>query len=256
MSGDHSDQITSTDAKLVLLEMSADRGNRMDDTGKIAEQSLGEPETAEAPPRKKTRRREQQRAIDTRRAILEAALNEFAERGFDGASVRRIGERAGLEFTLIKYHFRSKDALWRAVAENAFGQIEALWDEAVPADSQMSAAERVKIEFRTFLRFTVAHTAFHHFMLRENQGASPRLAWLVDKLLKKTMSRVVPQIRQAQADGQLIQADPAHVYYMLIGMSSVLSSLNGEMSATIGFSLNDSKAVDAFWNLIERAVFN
>jgi len=27
------------------------------------------------------------------------------------------------------------------------------------------------------------------------------------------------------------------------------------MSATIGFSLNDSKAIDAFWDLIERAVF-
>ena len=147
------------------------------------------------------------------------------------------------------------DALCRAVSENAFEQIEAQWDEAIPAGSEMLAAERVKIEFRTFLRFTVEHTAFHHFMLRENQGASPRLAWLVDRLLKNTMSRIVPQIRQAQAEGTMIIGDPALVYYLLIGMSSVLSSLNGEMSTTIGFSLNDSKAIDDFWNLIERAVF-
>jgi len=61
-----------------------------------------------------------------------------------------IGERAGLEFTLIKYHFRSKDALWRAVAESAFEQIGALWDEAIPGDSQMSAAERVKTSSAPF----------------------------------------------------------------------------------------------------------
>lgn len=228
----------------------------MDDTGKVAGRSPAATEPAPASPRKKARRREQQRAIETRRVLLEAALNEFAERGFDGASVRRIGERAGIEYTLITYHFRNKDALWRAVAEHAFEQIEALWDEAIPPGSEMPAAERVKIEFRTFLRFTVAHTAFHHFMLRENQGPSPRLPWLVERLLKKTMSRVVPQIRQAQAEGTMIEADPALVYYMLIGMSSVLSSLNGEMSETIGFSLNDSKAIDDFWALIERAVFN
>jgi hypothetical protein len=38
-------------------------------------------------------------------------------------------------------------------------------------------------------------------------------------------------------------------------MSSVLSSLNGEMSATIGFSLNDSRSVDAYWRLVEQAMF-
>jgi AcrR family transcriptional regulator len=240
-----------------MLDLGADDRNRMDDTGKITEQGLSNPETAQQPPSppKKARRREQQRAIETRRVLLEAALNEFAERGFDGASMRRIGERASLEFTLIKYHFHSKEALWRAVAERAFEQIEAMWDEAIPADSELSAADRVKIEFRTFQRFTVAHTAFHHFMLRENQGASPRLAWLIDKLLKRTMSRILPQIRQAQDDGQLIQGNPAHVYYLLIGMSSVLSSLNGEMDATVGFSLNDSKGVDEFWDLIDRAMF-
>jgi TetR/AcrR family transcriptional regulator len=220
-------------------------------TNSTVAESASEP----APVKRLRKRREQQRSIETRRAILDAALNEFAERGFDGASLRNIGDRAGIEFTLIKYHYRTKDLLWRAVAENSFEQIEALWDEAIPPDSQMTAAERVKTEFRTFLRFTLAHTAFHHFMLRENQGNSPRLAWLVDKFLLKTIDRVVPQIEEAQAAGDLIKAKPAMVYYMLIGMTSVLSSLHGEMGMTIGFTLEDCSAVDEFWDLIERAIF-
>ncbi|WP_176598331.1 MULTISPECIES: TetR/AcrR family transcriptional regulator [Sphingobium] len=205
--------------------------------------------------RRKTNRREQQRSVETRQAILEAALNEFAERGFDGSSVRRIGERAGLEYTLITYHYRTKEALWKAVAEYAFEQIEAMWDEAIPPDSQMSASERVRAEFRTFLRFTVEHTAFHHFMLRENQGSSPRIGWLVEKILSKTRERILPQIRAAQAEGQLLQGDPDHVYYMLIGMTSTLSSLNREMTETIGFSIKDEEAVERYWNLVERAIF-
>ncbi|WP_084688266.1 TetR/AcrR family transcriptional regulator [Paraburkholderia oxyphila] len=200
-------------------------------------------------------RREQARAIETRRAIMDAALNEFAERGFDGASMRRIGERAGLEYTLITYHFRNKDTLWHAVAEDAFAQIEAKWNEAIPPDSEMPAAERVREEFRTFLRFTIEHTAFHHFMLRENQGDSPRLAWLVENVLLRTRERLLPQIRAAQAKGAILKADPDLLYYMLIGMTTVLSSLKGEMSASIGFSLDDSKAVNQYWKLIEKAVF-
>ena len=205
--------------------------------------------------RRKTNRREQQRSIETRQAILEAALNEFAERGFDGASTRRIGERAGLEYTLITYHYRTKEALWKAVAQYAFEQIETLWDTAVPIDSEMCPADRVRVEFRTFLSFTVEHTAFHHFMLRENQGSSSRMRWLIDKILSKTRERVLPQIRAAQAEGKLIGGDPDYVYYMLIGMTSALSSLNREMSETIGFSIKDEQAVDRYWKLIERAVF-
>jgi TetR/AcrR family transcriptional regulator len=205
--------------------------------------------------RRKTNRREQQRSIETRKAILDAALNEFAERGFDGASMRRIGDRAGLEYTLITYHYRTKDALWKAVAENAFEQIRTLWDAAIPVDSDMSAAERVRIEFKTFLRFTVEQTAFHHFMLRENQGSSPRMNWLIQQILKKSRDRILPQIRAAQEEGSLIEGNPDHVYYMLIGMASTLSSLNREMSETIGFSIRDPKAVASYWDLMERAIF-
>jgi TetR/AcrR family transcriptional regulator len=71
----------------------------------------------------------------------------------------------------------------------------------------------------------------------------------------KTRDRILPQIRAAQADGALIKADPNLLYYMLIGMTSVLSSLKGEMSETIGFSLDNSKAVNRYWKLIEQAVF-
>ena len=203
----------------------------------------------------KVGRRPQKRAIDTRRAILDAALNEFAERGFEGASVRRIGERAGLEYTRITYHFKNKAALWRAVATDAFAQMDATWEAALQSNPEMSAAASVRLELKTLLQFTVEHTAFHHFMLQENHGPSPRLKWIVKKILAKARARVVPKIRQAQAEGQMLPGDPDLVYYMLIGMTSVLSSLKDEMRATVKLSLADSTAVQAYWQLIERAVF-
>lgn len=211
--------------------------------------------TAEDGARKRPRkRREQQRAIDTRRAILEAAIDEFAERGFEGASVRRIGERAGLEFTLITYHFRNKDALWRASCEHAFAKMEADRQIAI-ADKATPPAEALRCELRTLLRFTVEHSNFHQFMLRENQGSSPRLQWMVDTVLSNTMRRILPHIEAAQAEGRLIAEDPALLYYMLIGMVTAPSSLSGEMAATIGFSLKDPEAVERYWEVMERAVF-
>src|ERR1700757_5453356 len=74
------------------------------------------------------KRAEQQRSLDTRASILDAAIAEFAARGFEGASIRAIADRLGLQHPLITYHYRTKDILWRAAAEHAFAQIRNEWD--------------------------------------------------------------------------------------------------------------------------------
>src|SRR4051794_8205845 len=66
-------------------------------------------------------RRPQARAIDTRERILAAALAEFAEHGFAGASPRAGATAAGVQHPLVSYHFESKEGLWRAVLEATVG---------------------------------------------------------------------------------------------------------------------------------------
>ena len=53
----------------------------------------------------------------TRERILAAAREVFAERGYDGASVRQIAARAGLTDPALYYYFDSKEALHRALLE-------------------------------------------------------------------------------------------------------------------------------------------
>ena len=92
--------------------------------------------------RQRKMRAQQQRALATRAAILNAAIAEFAERGFEGASIRRIADRTGLQHPLITYHYRSKDILWRAAAEHAFTRIREEWDLRVPEQAPVSTLER------------------------------------------------------------------------------------------------------------------
>jgi AcrR family transcriptional regulator len=48
----------------------------------------------------------------TREAILEAARKAFAEKGFDGASIRAIATSAGVDPALVHHYFGSKDQLF------------------------------------------------------------------------------------------------------------------------------------------------
>lgn len=201
------------------------------------------------------RRREQQRAVETKLTILKASLVEFAEKGFDAASIRSIASRTGLQHPLITYHYRSKEILWRAVAEHAFGEIERLWDTQVETDPTLTPLQRVEREYRAFLRFTLEYPDFHHFMLRENRPGNPRLRWLVHSVIQPLLSRILPQIRASQAAGELPQGDPVLIHYMLIGAASVLSSLGAEILEATGLAPDSPSVVESYWSIIEHTIF-
>jgi TetR/AcrR family transcriptional regulator, regulator of cefoperazone and chloramphenicol sensitivity len=56
----------------------------------------------------------------TRQRIVKAAVELFAEHGFDGASVRAIVTKARVNQAAINYHFQGKDGLYLEVLKAAF----------------------------------------------------------------------------------------------------------------------------------------
>ena len=58
-----------------------------------------------------------ERSANTRRALVEAAIETLKEHGFSGASARAIAERAGLNQGLVFYHFGSVASLLLAALD-------------------------------------------------------------------------------------------------------------------------------------------
>jgi AcrR family transcriptional regulator len=56
---------------------------------------------------------------ETRDALLEAAAEVFAERGFNAATVRHICQRAGANIAAVSYHFGDKEQLYAEVLKHA-----------------------------------------------------------------------------------------------------------------------------------------
>jgi TetR/AcrR family transcriptional regulator len=201
------------------------------------------------------KRAEQQRSLETRGAILDAAIAEFAERGFEGASIRAIADRLGLQHPLITYHYRSKDILWRAAAEHAFAQIRAGWDNSAPENSDLPPLARLREEYATLFRYTVAFPEFHRFMRQEAFTKSPRLKWVAETVVTPLLGRLIPQIVAAQKQGLLPAVDPILFHYMMVSLTATLSGFGPEMQATSGRSAEDAKLVEAYWRLVDETVF-
>jgi AcrR family transcriptional regulator len=57
---------------------------------------------------------------ETRSRVLAAATEVFARDGFEGASLRRIAERAGIDIATLKYHVADKAALFAEVYQDGY----------------------------------------------------------------------------------------------------------------------------------------
>lgn len=200
-------------------------------------------------------RAEQQRAQETRTTILNAALSEFASKGYDAASIRSIADRIGLQHPLITYHYRTKDILWRAVAEHVFERIREKWQVYLDDAPTASAAERVKLEYRALFKFTVEFPEFHRFMLQGILEDSPRLHWLADNVLKPKINWLLPQIQAAQDEGVLPKIEPILLHYLLLSLTSMLSTFGTEMQATSKLSASAPSVVEAYWGTVEKLLF-
>ena len=84
-------------------------------TKKVSRRTVAQRPTRKSELQPRAHRRGARRGDTTRHAILEAAERCFAERGFDGVSLRAITQAAEVDLALVNYHYGSKDNLLRAV---------------------------------------------------------------------------------------------------------------------------------------------
>jgi TetR/AcrR family transcriptional regulator len=179
----------------------------------------------------------------TRERLLDAALIEFSERGFDGASTRNIARRAGCHQPQINYHFDSKEALWEATMSRLFAEM------AVEFESLDSITDPV-VKFETvihqFVRYAARRPELNRIMVAEAMAQTPRLKWIVDNFSSDAYQRILEIWRDVRAAGHGADIDERIVYHVFIGAASLLWANAPEMQLIDpSISADDSNMVQS-----------
>jgi AcrR family transcriptional regulator len=136
----------------------------------------------------------------TKARLLEAAGEEFAERGFGEARVRAICERAGANLAAVNYHFGGKEQLYLAAVMEAHRcAIQNPPERAVTAGTP---AEQLRQYIHFFLSNVVAmkrqKNGWHQvLMLREMLQPTAALETLVREAIRPRFERLKEILRQA-----------------------------------------------------------
>lgn len=167
----------------------------------------------------------QTRKTATRRQILAAAVHEFAEGGFAGATMDQIARKAGVNKATIYYHIGDKQALYAAVLHDVFGQIaQSILQDAGKAATPM---EKLKIYFSTIERTIFEHPDIPRIMLREIASRGEHLPHIVISDFIQIFLKLSGILQEGEQQGLFVKTSPIIVHFMTVGPFIFLKNLEG-----------------------------
>jgi len=155
----------------------------------------------------------------SRKAILRAALVEFAQQGLSGARMDAIAQTAGVNKALLYYYFRDKESLYGAILDRFFAQL---------LERVMTVCDQPGTAGQRFLSYASAHfdavaespyyaRIFMSELMSTARGGSPHFDRLFAQYLRPIGTRVSALLQAGVASGEFRSVDPNQFLPSAIG---------------------------------------
>lgn len=158
--------------------------------------------TAQARPRLGSRGRPE----ETRTAILQAAVREFAREGIAGARTDAIARAAKVNKALLYYYYRDKDALYGAALDHVFQERNEFLMRVLAED--IPPGQKILRYVGAFFDYLAEHPSHREMVQREMLARGSQMQRIVKLYLKPIYLELVKVLREGIASGIFRPVDP------------------------------------------------
>jgi TetR/AcrR family transcriptional regulator len=152
---------------------------------------------------------------NTEQIILEAARNVFMLKGYTGARMQEIADKAGINKALLHYYFRGKDQLFEAVFAQAIHSFLPIIRKVLEAE--IPFREKIVLFVETYVDVLIANPHIPAFVIHELNTNPGRF---IDKLKNNGINPNIlfEQIKMEVESGQIRNISGDHFIVNLLGM--------------------------------------
>ena len=152
----------------------------------------------------------------TQQALLAAATELFAERGYDGVALSAIADRARVNKAMVSYHFGGKRKLYLAIVTATFADIVAR-AETLPT-SRRSAPDLLRALIALVAETATGRNAhFPVIMLREVLAGGRHLGAATLSYPLRVANVVRQIVERGVREGSFRRVDPLLTHLSLVG---------------------------------------
>jgi len=134
----------------------------------------------------------------TRERLLGAAARAFGSVGFSGARLEDIAAEAGIRRSSLLYHFDSKQTLYTAVLEHAFGELERRMEVTMSSADSFEARHRSLVE--GMIVFEHEHRPLLQVLMRSLLDHDASSAALLERSFVPLVDRIEHFMRMGAGD--------------------------------------------------------
>jgi TetR/AcrR family transcriptional regulator len=160
------------------------------------------------------------RPEQSRAAILQAAVREFADHGVAGARTDAIARAAKVNKALLYYYFKDKEALYGAVLDHVFGGLIAHVGEVLSRD--LPPQEKILAYAGAHFDYVASHPLYPRIVQGEmmgiGRGRANHLERIVKQYFRPLFGRVSEVLKTGQATGEFRPVDPLHFVPSMIAV--------------------------------------
>jgi len=192
--------------------------------------------------KRQARADEDRRGAARREAIVRAAVEVFARKGFDASSTREIARFAGIEQGLLTYHFPSKQVLWCAAADAIFSDLTGHIEATLVALAPLPSRDRAREGIREVVRYLAARVEIFRFLVDAGNRKDEMMHWLVDRHLKPRFDFMINEgvVKLGEVDRDVA----GHAFFALCGAASLIFAVAPACNRLTGIDATAQEAID------------
>jgi AcrR family transcriptional regulator len=155
--------------------------------------------------------------MDKRETIISTAMKLFAQKGFEGTSVREIASGADVNPAMISYYFGSKEKLFENLVEYKAGFLKGVFAELVN-NTSLSQIEKVQVVIDSYVDRMFHSPQFHHLLHRElSLDRRPKMKDAISEILIRNFISVKTILQQGIDTGEFNAVDTELTIVSIIG---------------------------------------
>ena len=164
---------------------------------------------------------------DLRKALLDEAARLLREEGEAGLSMRKLASHAGVSRTAAYHHFKDKQELLCAIAEEGFRRFRAVFHPTDIEPDHKVNEQRIQRFVKDYIDFATGQSEYYDLMFGSNLWKTEGLTATLTAEAHSTFRGYVDGIRQWQKQGSIANSiDPLRYaqvsWSTLHGMSRLL----------------------------------
>ena len=194
---------------------------------------------------KRTTRNREERADQTQKRILRAAVQEFSTHGLSGARTDRIAGSAKVNKALLYYYYKSKHGLYAAAVEDVATRV--VENALAEFDPKYSAGEKLLRSalnhFDRILTQREFQSLMQQEMIRFRSGKSGSVPVLFRTAFAPLIQRMKDAVEDGIQTGELCRMDWLQVVYSIFGANVFYFLSAPMMEMSLPFEPYDPKAL-------------